>query len=117
MSEDFRRRRRAIVVSEPDPPLKPENKRKRGGNEKQIIEVFVKKWPCAYRFDQPAIDSIEGTSRQTQRVNYIAERPHKRAVITRPAPMARSALRQNTIMDEDRKRDSHSQHHRRVYQR
>ena len=78
--------------------LKPEDERQRGGDEKHIIEMIVKKRPRANGFNQPAIGRIEEASRQTQRVERVTERLHRRAVITRPAPIARSTFRLNTIM-------------------
>jgi hypothetical protein len=51
MAENFLRRRRAIVRSKSKLPVQPEKKWQGGGNEKQIIEVIVKKRPCADGFD------------------------------------------------------------------
>ena len=99
MPENLRRRRRTVVVAQPEQPLKPENERQRGGDEKQIIEVIVKKRPRANGFNQPAIGGIEEASRQTKRVERVTECLHRRAVITRPAPIARSTFRLNTIME------------------
>ena len=88
-----------VVISESKPPLKPENKRQRGGNEKKIVEVLVEKRPRANRFNQPAIDGIEQAGRQAQGIETVTEGLHKRAVITSPAPIARSIFRQNTVME------------------
>ena len=44
-------------------PMQPEKKWQSGGNEKQVIEVIVKKRPLADGFDQPAIDGIAEASR------------------------------------------------------
>ena len=86
------------MVAQPEQPLKPEDERQRGGDEKHIIEVIVKKRPRANGFDQPAVGRIEEASRQTKRVERVTERLHRSAVITRPAPIARSTFRLNTIM-------------------
>ena len=99
MSEDFRYRWRTIVVAQIEPPLKPKNERQRGGNEKQIIEMMVQKRPRANGFNQPAIGGIEETGRQTQRVERVTECLHRRAVIARPVPIAKSIFRLNTIME------------------
>lgn len=99
MSENLRYRWWAIVVAQLEPPLKPKNERQRGGNEKQIIEMMVKKRPRANGFNQPAIGAIEETSRQTQRVERVTECLHRRAVIASPVPIARSIFRLNTIME------------------
>ena len=100
MAENFRRSWRKVAVSQSKPPLEPENKRQRSGNEKKIVEVLVKKGPRANGFNQPAIDGVEQAGRETQRVDPVTEGLHKRAVITSPAPIARSTFRQNTVMKE-----------------
>ena len=87
------------MVTEPKPPLKPENERQRGRNEKQIIKVVVEKRRFVDGFDQPAISGVEEASRQTERVERVTEYLHRRAVITRPVPVARRTFRQNTIME------------------
>ena len=61
------------MLSQSNPSLKPKNNRKRGRNEKQIIEVLVNKRPETDRLDQPAIDGIQKTSRPAQGIKRVTE--------------------------------------------
>jgi hypothetical protein len=99
MAKDLGEGWRSVTLSESNPSLKPKNGRKSGWNEEQIIEVLVEKRPRAERGDQPAIDGIEQTSRQAERIKQVTEWPHRSAVITKPAPVANSNFRQNAIME------------------
>lgn len=64
---------RSIVLSESNPSLQPENKRKGGGNEKQIIEMLPEKRPFTCRCYKPAIGAIEPTSRQAQWIKRVTK--------------------------------------------
>jgi hypothetical protein len=51
--------------------------------------------------DQPAIESVESAGGETDRVKRVAETLHRRAVITRPAPIAKSPFRQNNNIPKE----------------
>lgn len=86
------------MVPEPQPALKTENGRQRRGDEQEIVEVLVKERPVEDGSDQPTIGRMENARRQTQWVQRIAKRLHRRAVMTRPTPRASSTFRPNNIM-------------------
>jgi hypothetical protein len=51
VAQDFRDRWRQIVTSKPGPFLNSEGKRKRSGNQEQIIQMSMKKGPPAEGLD------------------------------------------------------------------
>ena len=59
MSKDFRDCRWEVVISKSCPSLKSEDEGQRGRDEKHVVEMLVKDWPCADGFNQPAVDGIE----------------------------------------------------------
>ena len=86
------------MVSKPHAALKTKNRRQCRRDEQKIVEVIVQERPLEDGPDQPVIDRIESACRQTQWVERIAERFHRRAVMTKPTPRASSTFRPNNIM-------------------
>ena len=86
------------MVSKSQPALDAENYRQCGRDKKQVIKVVVEERPRAGGSDQPAIQNVETAGGETDRVDRVAEALHRRAVITRPAPIARSPFKQNKII-------------------
>jgi hypothetical protein len=88
----------AVVTSKSPPALHAENDRQCGRDKKHVVKVLVEERPRTGGRDQPAIESIQSAGKETERVERVAESPHRRAVITKPAPIAKSPFRQNIII-------------------
>ena len=79
---------KAIVSAESELAFHPKERRRGGGNEKDIREPALK----GGKIKSPAVERIQEEGRKAKRVERVAEALQKRAVIRIPAPRATVAL-------------------------
>ena len=80
--------RKAIVPAESELAFHPKERRRGGGNQKDIRKPALK----GGKIKSPAVERIQEEGREAKRVERVAEALQKRAVIRIPAPRAIVAL-------------------------
>ena len=61
------------MQTQAEPPMQPENRRQRTGDQPAIIKMIMKKSRMDMWFDEPAVDHIPCAADQKKRVSIIAE--------------------------------------------
>ena len=98
MTGDFAHHRRSIVPTPSQPAVHLEERWQRARDEQEIVEPKPKERNLSVRFDAPAIQSVERTTHQAERIQSVAKLLHNSARIKKPKPVAKPSFKKKTNM-------------------
>ncbi len=90
MEDDLAQARRVIVRPPSQEALRPQDRRQRGGDGQQIVEMAPQEDGMDMPAAQPAVQRVQDNGRDAQRVEGISKTLHSNAHMSSPLRTARA---------------------------
>lgn len=88
MKGDFAPARERVVGAEAELALKPEREGEGGGDQQQVVEVAVKERAADMSVQPEAVERVERTRCEAERIEGVGKTFHSNAAMRRPLPRA-----------------------------